>query len=83
MTNEMYRRAVKVLLKQARYDQPKRFHCNFFEAYVIGPRIFLTEKAAKGWPNRNGYLVELVSIEEAIEYAKENPHIVEEIKQEV
>ena len=83
MTNEMYRRAVKLLLRQARYDQPDRYHVNFDKAYVLGNKLFLTENAVKGFPNSRGLLIESVDIMAAIEYAKEYPHIVDEIRSEV
>ena len=83
MTNEMYRRAVKLLLRQARYDQPERFEVKFADAWVLGNKLFLTEDAVKGFPNPKGRLIERVQIEEAVAYAKENPWIVEEIRKEV
>ena len=50
---------------------------------MLGNKLFLTEDAVKGFPNPRRRLIERVQIEEAVAYAKENPHIVEEIKQEV
>ena len=83
MTNEMYRRAVKLLLKQAWYDKPKRFKVKFADAWVLGNKLFLTEEAVKGFPNPKCRLIERVQIEDALAYAKENPWIVEEIRKEV
>ena len=83
MTNEMYKRAVKLLLRQARYDQPERYEVKFADAWVIGNKLFLTEDAVKGFPNPQRRLIERVQIEDAIAYAKENPWIVEEIRKEV
>ena len=83
MTNEMYRRAVKLLLRQARYDQPERFEVKFADAWVLGNKLFLTEEAVKGFPNPKCRLIERVQIEDAVAYAKENPWIVEEIRKEL
>jgi len=83
MTNEMYKRAVKLLLRQARYDQPKRFKVKFVDAWVLGNKLFLTEEDVKGFPNPKRRLIERVQIEDAVAYAKENPWIVEEIRKEV
>lgn len=82
MTNEMRRKAIKLLLRQSRYDQPRRFHVNFQKVYVLGNKLFLTQEAVVGFPNRRGLLIERVDILEAIEEAKNNPNIVEEIRAE-
>lgn len=83
MTNEMYKRAVKLLLRQARYDQPERFEVKFADAWVLGNKLFFTEEAVKGFPNPKCRLIERVQIEDAVAYAKENPWIVEEIRKEL
>lgn len=79
----MYRRAVRLLLRQARYDQPGRFEVKFADAWVLGNKLFLTEEAVKGFPNPKGRLIERVQIEDAIAYAKENHWIVEDIRKEL
>ena len=57
MTNEMYRRAVKLLLRQARYDQPERFEVKFADAWVLGNKLFLTEEAV-AYAKENPWIVE-------------------------
>ena len=51
----------------------------FTAAYVVGSKIFLTEDAVEGWSVRRGELVEEVYIEDAFEYADENPDFLEAI----
>ena len=62
---------VKLLLRQARYDQPERFEVKFADVWVLGNKLFLTEEAVKGFPNPKRRLIERVQIEDAIAYAKE------------
>ena len=82
MTNEMKLRAIRLLLRQARYDQPARYEVKFPDCWVLGNKLFLTEDAVKGFPNPLRRLIERVQIEEAVAYAKENPWIVDAIREE-
>ena len=83
MTQHTYMRAIKVLLKQSCADIPARSNTNFTDAWVINGRIFLTEEAAKGFPNRRGRLLERVQLEEAKQYAAEHPEILKVIRTEM
>lgn len=95
MIKELQIRAYKALIIQAKYNIPewrakyKAYWADpehaekvvppFTAAYVIGNHIFLTEKAAEGWPLKPWQIIETEFFEDAVKYADNNPDFLEAI----